>query len=279
MRVIVAESAGFCRGVRRAVDKASELASEHARVYTDGPLIHNEQMLDRLRARGIVETHDAAALGRDVLLVRAHGIPPERRAELRRLAATLVDCTCPDVARIQGLVRRDARRGHSVVVFGDEGHAEVTGLLGFAEGRGHLVTGPADVAALPGLERPCVVSQSTQRPSAYAAVAAALLERFPDATVHDTICESTRRRQEDLLRLAGECDALVVVGGEHSANTRRLVELARTLAPAFHVQTAAQIRARDFAGFGCVGLTAGASTPGFILEDVRKALSRIPADG
>jgi len=273
MKVIVAGSAGFCWGVSRAVSKARDVARRTGRlVHTDGPLIHNEQMMARLRTEGVCEAVDLAKVAGDILLIRAHGIPPERRQMLRGLRAEVVDCTCPDVARIQGLIRKHARKGCAVVIFGDAGHAEVIGLLGHAESRGHVVGGPRDVEALPELAKVCLVAQSTQFPAAYEAVAEAVRRRFRDVTVLDTICESTRRRQEDLLKIAEEADAVVVVGGAHSANTLRLVELARSLKPTVHIQTADQLQAELFRGVKTVGLTAGASTPDFIIEAVRRKL-------
>lgn len=276
MKVVVATSAGFCRGVQRAVDRARKLAREgKASIFTDGPLIHNDEMMESLKAQGIRETNSPETLDSGVLLVRAHGIPPDRRAWLSGLNATIVDATCPDVARIQGLIRQHARRGFHIVIFGDPGHAEVIGLTGYAEGSGHVVTSPHDVEALPDMDPVCVVSQSTQFPPDYEDVVAAIKRRFPNACILDTICASTRNRQQDLLDIAAAVDAIVVVGGRHSANTVRLVKLAETLKPTFHIQTGGEIRASDYRGYRSVGLTAGASTPCFIIDDVRKRLEAL----
>ncbi len=273
MKVLLARSAGFCWGVKRAVDKARSLASARAQpVYTDGPLIHNDQMMGQLRQEGIRECRDASALVGGTLMVRAHGIPPARRKRLRELPVALVDATCPDVAKIQGLIRKHTRRGYHVLIYGDEGHAEVEGLMGFAEGRGHVIGTPGDVARLPAFSPVCLVAQSTQFPEAFDAVVEAVRRRFPDAEILDTICKSTRDRQRELVEIAARVDAIVVVGGAHSANTVRLVELASTHKPTYHVQTADQLDPADFRDCKSVGLTAGASTPTFIIEDVRNAL-------
>ena len=135
MEVILAKSAGFCWGVSRAVNKARSLVGE-GNVYTDGPLIHNEEMMRRLEAEGIRESGAEPLIAGSKLLIRAHGIPPERREHLRSSDANIVDTTCPDVAKIQGLIRKHARLGYNIVIYGDKGHAEVTGLLGYAEGNG-----------------------------------------------------------------------------------------------------------------------------------------------
>ena len=196
MRVIVAKSAGFCWGVKRAVAKARRLRAEQVGpVHTDGPLIHNKQLLAQLAQEGVRSTARPGRLRHGVLLIRAHGITPARRAQLKRLRLPVYDATCGDVARIQGLIRRHAAQGCSTVIFGDKGHAEVTGLLGFAAGRGHVVSQPAEVARLPALTKVCLVSQSTQFPDSYAKVAAAIRRRFPGAIVFETICPATRNRQ------------------------------------------------------------------------------------
>jgi (E)-4-hydroxy-3-methyl-but-2-enyl pyrophosphate reductase len=276
MHVIVAESAGFCRGVRRAVEKARLVAAGATPVYTDGPLIHNRQMMDRLRGEGVVECDDPACLAGGKLLIRAHGIPPARRHMLSQLPIELVDATCPDVARIQGLIRQHARRGCHVVVFGDPDHPEVVGLLGFAEERGHVVRDATEVDRLPAVTPVCLVAQSTQSPVAYREVEQAMRRRFRELTVLDTICASTKRRQDELAELAPRVDAFVVVGGTHSANTIRLVRLAQGMRPTFHIETAAELNADALKTFRTVGLTAGASTPAFVIEDVRHALADLP---
>jgi 4-hydroxy-3-methylbut-2-enyl diphosphate reductase len=276
MEVRLAESAGFCWGVKHAVEKARRLAqSDAAPVVTDGPLIHNDQLMAQLRTEGIHETDDPSSLSGGTLLIRAHGISPARRAQLKKLPVHLSDATCRDVSRIQGQILAHAHKGFHTIIFGDPGHAEVLGLLGCAEGRGHVVATPADVERLPEIAPVCVVSQSTQFPESYADIARAVRRRFPDAIVLDTICEATRKRQTELVRLAGEVDVLVVVGGRNSANTLRLVELARSLKPTFQIETASQLDPQQFKGYIIAGLTAGASTPDFVIEEVRRLLESI----
>jgi len=276
MNVILARSAGFCWGVRRAVDRARTLAQDQRRpVFTDGPLIHNQQMMDRLRADGIRETDDPASIREGVLLVRAHGIPPQRKALLDTLSVPVEDATCPDVAKIQKLIQEHVRQGFQIVIFGDPGHAEVAGLLGYAGGRGFVVNGPDEVATLPVTDPICLVSQSTQLPLSYGKIADAVRARFPNAVVLDTICKSTRNRQQELVTMANQVDAFVIVGGSHSANTLRLVELARSIKPTFHIETSDQLSAEELRAFKTVGLTAGASTPSFIIDAVKTALERI----
>jgi len=276
MNVIVAKSAGFCWGVKRAVEKARRLAgASTGPVYSDGALIHNEEMLAELKAEGILETKDPSSLRDVTLVVRAHGISPERRAWLKQLPVSLADATCPDVARTQGLIRKHAARGYHTIIFGDPGHAEVVGLQGYAAERGHVVSHVAEVAKLPDMDSVCLVAQSTQLPDDYREIADAVIRRFPGALVFDTICEATKNRQAELMAIASQVEAIVVVGGKHSANTVRLVELARKLKPTFHVQTSSQLDESQLRQFKSVGLTAGASTPDFIIEAMKESLERL----
>lgn len=272
MKVITASSAGFCRGVSRAIARARELAE----AYTDGPLIHNEQLMKKLHKEGISEIDDIQSVppGSN-LVIRAHGVPPARRKQLEDLGVNLVDATCPDVARIQGLIRKYARRGYDILVLGDKGHPEVVGLLGYADGNGRLIGSTRDIDSLPDMKQVCLVSQSTQFPGHFEKVAESVRRKFPRAVVLNTICPSTRQRQEDIVELAKKTDAIVVVGGKQSANTGRLAELASSLKPAFLIQTADQIDAKTFAQFETVGLTAGASTPDFIIEEALHRLESL----
>lgn len=273
MKIILAKSAGFCWGVTRAIEKARELSAQHKSVYTDGPLIHNEQMISQLDSEHITATNDPATVNKSPLLIRAHGIPPERRTMLNNLDLNITDATCPDVAKIQGLIRKHVKQGYTIIIYGDKGHAEVNGLEGYAEGNSFVIASLNDIEKLPPIQTPvCLVSQSTQLPLAYDEISNAVKSRFPNVTILDTICKSTRNRQQELLDIAQKVDALVVVGGTHSANTVRLLELAKTMKPTFHIQTADQLKSEDFKDFESVGLTAGASTPDFIIQDVQSKL-------
>jgi 4-hydroxy-3-methylbut-2-enyl diphosphate reductase len=279
MEIVRAKHAGFCFGVRRAIEAAERVAREGggAPVRTDGPLIHNAREVARLAALGVTACADPAALPRGAtLLVRAHGIPPARRAWLDSLGLRVIDATCPNVTRIQRACSAAAAEGRAVIILGDAGHAEVVGLLGCAGERAAVVDGPAAVAALPDPGAPvALVSQSTQSDALFRETAEAVRRRWPDSLVENTICAATRDRQGDLDDLAARCDAIVVVGSPESANTQRLFRLASDRRPAFVVDSAAQIRPADFASFRTVGLTAGASTPDDLIAEVEASLAAL----
>ena len=277
MEIVRAKHAGFCFGVRRAIEAAERVAREGggAPVRTDGPLIHNAREVARLAALGVTACADPATLPRGApLLVRAHGIPPARRAWLDALGLRVVDATCPNVTRIQRACAAAAAEGRAVLILGDAGHAEVVGLLGCAGPRASVVDGPAAVLALPDPGAPvALVSQSTQSEALFRETAEAVRSRWPDARIENTICAATRDRQGDLDDLAARCDAIVVVGSPESANTQRLFRLAAERRPAFVVDAASQLRPADFAPFRTVGLTAGASTPDGLIAEVEAALA------
>jgi (E)-4-hydroxy-3-methyl-but-2-enyl pyrophosphate reductase len=277
LKVILAKTAGFCKGVRRAMNMVLEENERRSGpLYTDGPLIHNPQTIEVLERRGI-KVLDQESLGPgETLFIRTHGISPGRRKEFRESGVDLCDATCPDVAKIQGLIRRYCRDGYLVVIVGDSGHAEVVGLEGYAEGRGRVISSDKQIGDLPHADKVCVVAQSTLDPGTYEKVTAALKARYNEVLVLDTICTSTQRRQEELQHLAESADAVVVVGGKNSANTCRLVEISnRCDTPTFHVETAEELDVKEMRHFRIVGVTAGASTPNWILMSVVDKLRSI----
>lgn len=283
MQVITAPSAGFCWGVERAIEIARKSAGEGNRaVYTDGPLIHNRQMMSRLEAEGIQEVGDyqsQSALeleGQEgVMVVRAHGVSPQRRAYLKSLGMKFKDATCPDVGIIAGKVKLHARKGYQVIVFGDPKHPEVIGILGYATNGGHVIRNEEDIAALPDLgEKVCFVSQSTMFVDEFHRLAALIKGRHPEAVILNTICGATRERQTDILHLVKEgVQAIVVVGGRHSANTIKLAKLVENQGlPAYHVESPDELDLSALRRYHKIGLTAGASTPNFLIDSVKKKL-------
>jgi 4-hydroxy-3-methylbut-2-enyl diphosphate reductase len=288
MKVIRAQSAGFCWGVEREIDIARDFARSGRRpVYTDGPLIHNSQMMERLQADGIREVGDYQSSSRlaldkesenAVLVVRAHGISPERRQYLKSIGIDFKDATCPDVGIVAGKIRMHARKGYATVIFGDEKHPEVIGLMGYTEGRGHPVRSTADIDALPELgDKVVMVSQTTMFTDDFHALADHLKQRYPGALIFDTICGATKDRQGDIAVLFEQgVEAFVVIGGHHSANTCKLALLARkTGLPTYHIETAREIEVDAMRRYRSVGVTAGASTPEFLISEVCNQLAAI----
>lgn len=289
MKVIRAKSAGFCWGVERAIQVAREESQGGNRtVYTDGPLIHNRQMMDALGKDDIQEVGDYQSKQEinvkeseekeSVVVVRAHGISPQRRDYLKGLGLPFRDGTCPDVGIIAGKVKSHAEKGYQVVIFGDPEHPEVIGLVGYANGNAHVVNKEDDISNLPNLgEKVAMVSQSTMFTHEFKYLTGLLAEKYPGMLIFDTICGATKERQSDLVDLVKEgADAIVVIGGKHSANTRKLAKLASSHdRPTFHIETAEDLLPADFKEFTVVGVTAGASTPEFIIRKVCERLEEI----
>ena len=277
MEILVARSAGYCMGVRRAMEIGLETAQAEGRtVYTYGPLIHNPQALEELRQNSVFPLSETEPIPRAPVIIRAHGVSPEVRLRLEREAEKLVDATCPKVATIQRRIRDYTERGYTAVIAGDPDHPEVVGLRGYARGDAYVVSTPAEVDALPGLGRVVLVAQTTQDEEIFEEIRAHLLARFPQGEALDTICESTHRRQSEVRELARKVDGLVVIGGKNSANTRRLAAIAGLLGvTAYHVETPGELPLEKLAKLPRVGITAGASTPSWIIEEVVQVLSSL----
>ena len=270
MKVLLAETAGFCKGVRLAMNKVLEHSEQTSQtIYTDGPLIHNPQTIEILERRGVkVMSDDDRPKPNETVFIRTHGISPQRRKEIQSFGVTVCDATCPDVAKIQGLIRRHRRAGYMVVIIGDRNHAEVIGLAGYAGDQGHVIITAEEVATLPDAEKVCVVAQSTLEKSVYSRVSKAIQKRYSNVEVLDTICSSTYRRQEEIRQLSKAADAVVVVGGRNSANTRQLVHISEGNGkPTFHVETAEELDGNSLRQYHTVAVTAGASTPNVLLME------------
>lgn len=273
MNVRVARTAGFCWGVRRAIDRAIEVAGEsEGRARTFGPLIHNTQALERLEAQGVGQIERLEEVADDMtVIIRAHGVSPEARAALEARAARVCDATCAHVAHAQKIVERRSAEGADCVIVGDRDHAETIGIRGHARGgRACVVETPEEADELPAdLAPPVVVAQTTQERERFDRVAARLKGRFPGVEIHNTVCSDASDRQAELREMAQSVDAMIVVGGRHSANTNRLAEISRSLGtPTWLIESADELDRATLEPFREVGVTAGASTPDWIIRKV-----------
>ncbi|MCC8108616.1 MAG: 4-hydroxy-3-methylbut-2-enyl diphosphate reductase [Planctomycetes bacterium] len=265
MEVIVGRHLGFCAGVRRAVGIATEAAERHGHLRSDGSLVHNRQATEYLAGLGVgPDAPDDAPF-----LIRAHGIAPAEREALLAAGTVLVDATCPHIARSQRLAREAADAGAFLVLAGDRDHAEVKAVAGAADGRCLVVTDLDDLAAVPADAAVVLVAQTTFSVALFEKMGAALRERFPGCRIVDTICRATHDRQDEVDRLSENADAVAVVGGRNSANTRRLAEIsARHGRPVFVVETEAELAPENFAGVDKVAVVSGASTPDWVIDSV-----------
>lgn len=274
MDVKLARTAGFCMGVRRAVDIVLDIAQheKNRRIYTYGPLIHNPQTIELLRSRGITPVDNIEEIKdkeNAILIIRAHGIAPAERKRIKESGIKVVNATCPKVGYVQSIIKKHTAQNYMVVIVGDKEHPEVDGLLGYTAGRGVIISATDEVDTLICADKVCVVAQTTQNLSDYHGIVEKIKEKCPQAVVFDTICSSTEQRQAEVTAMAGEMDAMFIVGGKNSANTRRLADLAQKKQPStFHIETPAEMERIDFGPFNRIGVSAGASTPNWIIDRV-----------
>ena len=276
MKVRLAKTAGFCVGVRRALEKVlAEVNKGHGPIYTYGPLIHNKQVMDLLSSKGVEPVEDIIGL-EGTLLIRAHGISPQERQKIKASQLNLVDATCPRVAKVQSIIRKHTHNGYRGVIVGDDEHPEVIGLMGYGKGLTHVINSVAHISSLPACDHLFVVAQTTQDDILYREIVKKILERYPQALIFDTICDATHGRQEEVRSLSKQVDAMVVVGGYHSGNTARLAHISKEAGlPTFHVEKEDDLDKKSLEAMEVVGVTAGASTPNWLINNVVREIERI----
>ena len=263
-------------GVRRAVDMVLDAANlSDEPIYTYGPLIHNPQVLEMLEKKQVFRLDKIPAKGSGVVLIRAHGVPPEDQEALKKAGFTVVNATCPRVTRVQVIINKYAKKGYATIIVGDKNHPEVIGLLGYARGAGHTITTMEQLAQLPKFEKAVVVGQTTQNTRFYEQIKDWCETHAPQYKVFDTICGSTERRQTEIRGLAETSDAVIVVGGKSSGNTKRLAQIAAGAGkPTVHIEDADEIDYGDFSSAKTVAITAGASTPNWIIKETHRQIEQ-----
>lgn len=246
-------------------------------ICTFGPLIHNRQVLMMLEKKGVVEENLIENCADKKVVIRAHGIPPNSRQKLHSQGSKLLDATCKRVAKVHAAIKRHARRGYHTIIVGDVDHAEVIGLLGYTEGRGAVINRVEQLDDLPThWDRVLLVAQTTQNEEVFRDIEEAFLIKYPNGIVKNTICDSTQERQAEVRKLCSRVEAMVIVGGLHSGNTIRLAEVARDCdIPTFHIETEADLDYEKMTRYSCVGVSAGASTPNWIIRNVVEYLESI----
>lgn len=264
-------------GVRRAVETTLDMVRKNDKIATFGPLIHNPQVLELLKERGVEILHDIPNQRDGTIIIRAHGVPPESKEKLRSTGANVHDATCPRVLKVQAIIRKHQKDGYATVIIGDRNHAEVDGLLGFAGESGQVVSNAEEARALELSSPYIIVSQTTQDDKSFTLLSGIILARFPGGKIFNTICDSTHKRQAAVLDLCDKVQAMVVVGGRSSANTRRLAELVEKKGcPVYLVETEEELEPESFKQYDRVGVTAGASTPSWMINRVVQSLESIP---
>ncbi len=278
MQVLLADEYGFCFGVERAVDMVEEALGEGDTVRSLGPLIHNEQEMERLGKYGVTTISDPVQIGRgETAVIRAHGVTPQVQKELEEKATKVVDATCPFVTRVQKLAARAAASDRHVIIVGSPDHPEMIGVQGYAPDHAFVIRDESEVASLPRLRRPLVVSQTTIKAKTFFDTAEAIKSKTDDdVEIVNTICSATRDRQDAARALAGMVDAFYIIGGRHSSNSVKLLAVCKEQCDkSFLIETEDEINPADIAGAERVGVTAGASTPEWLIQKIVKHLKNL----
>ncbi len=277
MSVITAHTAGFCWGVRRAVDMVlAELKKGNDPYAVYGELVHNPQVLRALAERGVSICETPESMNGGTLFLRTHGTTLERRKQLKPLPLKIRDLTCPRVGSALAVARKKSSEGYDVIILGDPQHQEVRSILSYGGDRARVISGPDEIAALSGISRPFLMSQTTQNTETFEQTKNVLQDKYPNLEYAFTICDSTSLRQDELRKMCDKVDCVIVVGGRNSANTARLVEIAREEnLPSYHIETHEELDADELKKYENVLLTAGSSTPSWSIRKVREKLLEI----
>ena len=267
--MILAKRAGFCFGVKRATQMAFEAAGMDKKTYTLGPIIHSPQVVKKLEEMGVKALKSLENMDSGTIIIRSHGVASDEISEATQKRLEIVDATCPFVKKAQEHVKSLSEAGYWVVVVGDADHPEVQGIVSYGGDRVFVVGSGEEVKKLPKMSKVGVVAQTTQSFENLKNVVFECLQRGGEIRVFNTICDATAVRQEEAKELACQADCMLVIGGFNSANTRRLSEVCAEIQPrTHHIETAAELNPSWFEGVERVGVTAGASTPKWIIDEV-----------
>ena len=277
MKVLKAKTAGFCFGVRRAVDLVIQQAEkQNGPVYTYGPIIHNEQVVSELSGKGVRVLNsldELNTLKEGTLIIRSHGVSRREEEIMKQSGLKILDATCPFVKKIHRIAEEAGRSRKTFLIAGDPDHPEVKGITGWTSGRTEVIRDAEDAARIPLAENEHFVlaAQTTFHAGKFQDIVEILRERGYDDFVMNTVCSATDERQAEAREIAKTVDDKVVIGGRHSSNTRKLVEIcSESCRNTYFIETLGDLDSKPFQSFSCVGITAGASTPNSIIEEVTK---------
>ena len=275
MKVTLAKSAGFCFGVKRAVEMVYKEAETGKKVYTLGPIIHNEQVVQDLEQKGVrvIDTPEELSKAEDAtVIIRSHGISADVYHQLEDKKVRIVDATCPFVSKIHRIVEKKYQEGSCIVIVGNANHPEVEGINGWCNGAATVIgsVSEAENYSQEPARKLCVVAQTTFNYKKFKDIVDIFSKKSYDIDVMNTICNATEERQTEAAAIAGDSDAMIVIGGKHSSNTQKLYEICKNVSPDTHfIQTLDDLDLKQFQSFRSVGITAGASTPNTIIKEVQ----------
>ncbi len=274
LKITIAENAGFCYGVMRAIKMADDALKEFKKIYSLGPIIHNPQVVEQYEEKGLIVSEDLNKIDAPVL-IRSHGVPPEIYNEITQRELKYIDATCPFVKEAQDYVKQMHDEGYTIVIFGDKNHPEVKAHFGYAKYGAFIINSPKEAKDIKS-EKIGVVSQTTQSIELFSETIAELSKNSKEMKVYNTICDATEKRQKSARQLSKESDVMIVIGGKNSANTRKLYEICKSYCEkTYYIETEDEIDNEWFKGAKNAGITAGASTPSYIIERVYNKIKEI----
>ena len=271
MSVKIAENSGFCFGVKRAIKIALEAAQGNHQIVTLGPIIHNPQMVEKLASEGIERVNEVSEIQGRPTIIRSHGVKKEILEELIANDIEIINATCPYVSKTQEYAKELSEQGYLVVIMGDKNHPEVMALSSYIEGECLIVTGAEDVPEKK-YQKVGIISQTTRKIDDLQKLVSTFIPKCHEMRVMNTICNATSIRQESTLELAKESDLMIVVGGRNSSNTKMLAKISEDFVETFHIETACEIDKKWFKDKRNIGLTAGASTPDWVIVEVHNKI-------
>ncbi len=275
MKIKMAKTAGFCFGVKRAVERVYEQIESGKKIYTFGPIIHNEGVVADLEKKGVKVIEDAEslkAIKEGSVVIRSHGVSKGIYDILTKQELECIDATCPFVKKIHRIVEEESEAGKQIIIIGNDSHPEVEGIKGWCKNTAIVIesVSQAQNLRLPDNQKVCTVSQTTFNYNKFQELVEIIFKKGYDINVVNTICNATEERQTEAAAIAEEVDAMIVIGGTHSSNTRKLFEICREKCEnTFYIQTLDDLLGKLPRGVGLVGITAGASTPHNIIEEVQ----------
>ena len=276
MKITVARTAGFCMGVRRAVEMALDASNSSIdSLYTYGPLIHNPQVMEVLSQKGISTIDKIPENGKGIVLIRAHGVPPEEEQSLSNAGFKIINATCPRVVMVQSIIKKYAEKEHTIIIVGDKDHPEVKGLLGYSQKNGRIVSTMVELKQLPEFNQAVIVAQTTLDTIFFDKIEKWTKAKFPHYRIFNTICNSTEKRQVETRNIAEKNDAIIVLGGKESGNTQRLFKIAsKTGKKAFHIEDISELDLSSLSSVASIAITAGASTPNWIINKAYREIEK-----
>ena len=277
VKITIADSAGFCFGVKRAIDLVQDIASKNDKVYTFGPLIHNPQEIQRLEKENIKVVEDFSKIEKGVLVLRTHGIQLNIYEKLlMKKNIKLVDATCPFVKRAQDIVKELSKdiNTKQIIIVGEKRHPEVVALVSYGKEKCLIVEDKKDVKNVKKTDIIYVVSQTTQSPRNFDRIVEEI-SKISKVKVFNTICRATFDRQSSAKKLAKEVDVMIVIGGKNSGNTTRLYQICSNITKTYHIETVDEIEKSWFKNMDKIGITAGASTPDWIINNIERRIEEL----